>query len=69
MSRSKKTILGVSVSSKAGAVTALAIAVLLVLAAACFAQGSAVSKDSIDLLTRTGRAMAEVTSAVKPAIK
>ncbi len=32
------------------------------------AQSSKISKDSIDLLTRTGRAMAEVTSAVKPAI-
>jgi serine protease Do len=32
------------------------------------AQGPRISKDSIDLLTRTGRAMAEVTSAVKPAI-
>ncbi len=32
------------------------------------AQGPKISKDSIDLLTRTGRAMAEVTAAVKPAI-
>ena len=32
------------------------------------AQSSKISKDSIDLLTRTGRAMAEVTSSVKPAI-
>ena len=32
------------------------------------AQSSAISGDSIDLLTRTGRAMAEVTTAVKPAI-
>ena len=32
------------------------------------AQSAAISKDSIDLLTRTGKAMAEVTSAVKPAI-
>ena len=32
------------------------------------AQGSRISQESIDLLTRTGRAMAEVTSAVKPAI-
>lgn len=31
-------------------------------------QTSRISKDSIDLLTRTGRAMAEVTSAVKPTI-
>ncbi|PKL51586.1 MAG: hypothetical protein CVV37_05685 [Nitrospira bacterium HGW-Nitrospira-1] len=35
---------------------------------AAYAQSSAISKDSIDLLTRTGRAMAEVTAAVKPAI-
>ena len=33
-----------------------------------YAQNSMISQDSIDLLTRTGRAMAEVTSAVKPAI-
>lgn len=32
------------------------------------AQGPKISRDSIDLLTRTGRAMAEVTAAVKPAI-
>jgi len=32
------------------------------------AQGSKISEQSIDLLTKTGRAMAEVTAAVKPAI-
>jgi len=32
------------------------------------AQGPKISDQSIDLLTRTGRAMAEVTAAVKPAI-
>lgn len=37
-------------------------------ATAANAQSSKISKDSIDLLTRTGRAMAEVTSAVRPAI-
>ncbi len=31
-------------------------------------QGSKISEQSIDLLTKTGRAMAEVTAAVKPAI-
>jgi len=35
---------------------------------AAHAQSSRISKDSVDLLTRTGRAMAEVTAAVKPAI-
>jgi serine protease Do len=35
---------------------------------AAYAQSSKISKDSVDLLTRTGRAMAEVTAAVKPAI-
>jgi serine protease Do len=33
-----------------------------------YAQSSTISRESIDLLTRTGRAMAEVTTAVKPAI-
>jgi serine protease Do len=33
-----------------------------------FAQGPKVSEQSVDLLTRTGKAMAEVTAAVKPAI-
>ena len=39
-----------------------------VLTPSTHAQSAAISKDSIDLLTRTGKAMAEVTSAVKPAI-
>ncbi|GAB4488592.1 MAG: DegQ family serine endoprotease [Thermodesulfovibrionales bacterium] len=34
----------------------------------CSAQNGKVSEQSVDILTRTGRAMAEVTSAVKPAI-
>jgi serine protease Do len=38
------------------------------LTAVSHAQSPAISKDSVDLLTRTGRAMAEVTSAVKPSI-
>ena len=40
----------------------------LVFSPAVHAESSKISKDSIDLLTRTGRAMAEVTAAVKPAI-
>lgn len=40
----------------------------LVFTAVAHAQGPKISRDSIDLLTRTGRAMAEVTAAVKPAI-
>ncbi|MCI0469782.1 MAG: Do family serine endopeptidase, partial [Nitrospirae bacterium] len=33
-----------------------------------FAENGKISKESIDTLTKTGRAMAEVTSAVKPAV-
>ncbi len=33
-----------------------------------YAQGPGISEQSVDLLTRTGRAMAEVTAAVKPGI-
>ncbi len=33
-----------------------------------YAQGPQISEQSVDLLTRTGRAMAEVTAAVKPGI-
>jgi serine protease Do len=48
----------------------LVISSQLLFAAAAGAQSSKskISRDSIDLLTRTGRAMAEVTAAVKPAI-
>jgi len=41
---------------------------LLFLATVSEAQGPKVSEQSIDLLTRTGTAMAEVTAAVKPSI-
>jgi len=41
---------------------------LLLLFSVSEAQGPAISEQSIDLLTRTGRAMAEVTAAVKPGI-
>lgn len=51
-----------------GAVMGIFIAVQLILIPDVRAQSSAISRDSIDLLTRTGKAMAEVTSAVKPAI-
>lgn len=33
-----------------------------------YANASGISKDSIDVLTRTGQAMAEITEAVKPAV-
>jgi serine protease Do len=46
---------------------AVLIAQLLVLTPAADAQGG-VSRESIDHLTRTGKALAEITSAVKPAI-
>ena len=41
---------------------------LLFLVAVSDAQGPKISEQSVDLLTRTGRAMAEVTAAVKPGI-
>lgn len=41
---------------------------LLILATVSDAQGPRISEQSVDLLTRTGRAMAEVTAAVKPGI-
>ena len=46
----------------------IVISVQLIILPAAHAQDPKISKDSIDLLTRTGRAMAEVTAAVKPAI-
>jgi serine protease Do len=48
--------------------TGIVISSPFVLTPCTHAQSAAISKDSIDLLTRTGKAMAEVTSAVKPAI-
>jgi serine protease Do len=51
-----------------GMIIGLVIYSQLVPATFANAQSSKISKDSIDLLTKTGRAMAEVTSAVKPAI-
>ena len=51
-----------------GVILGLVIFSQFVPATVANAQSSKISKDSIDLLTRTGRAMAEVTSAVKPAI-
>jgi serine protease Do len=41
---------------------------LLLLSTVSNAQGPKVSEQSVDLLTRTGKAMAEVTAAVKPGI-
>ena len=41
---------------------------LLFLVTVSDAQGPKISEQSVDLLTRTGRAMAEVTAAVKPGI-
>ncbi len=54
------TVMGITIG--------LAISFQLMHTPKTHAQNSPISQDSIDLLTRTGRAMAEVTSAVKPAI-
>lgn len=51
-----------------GAIIGLVISSQFIHTPDTYAQNSRISQDSIDLLTRTGRAMAEVTSAVKPAI-
>ncbi len=61
---------GVTVTTRY--LTALLIAGILLsapfVADDALAQGSKISDQSVDLLTRTGKAMAEVTAAVKPAI-
>ena len=46
----------------------IVISSLLVLTPVAQARSSKISEDSVELLTRTGRALAEVTAAVKPAI-
>ena len=64
----KKVFYRPSWSAVIGVVIGLVIFSQFVPATFADAQSSKISQDSIDLLTRTGRAMAEVTSAVKPAI-
>ncbi len=51
-----------------GLILGLVISSQFLYTPATHAQSAKISQESVDLLTRTGRAMAEVTAAVKPAI-
>ena len=46
----------------------LAVTVLLGITGASSAEEPRISKESVDILTKTGQAMAEVAAAVKPAV-
>jgi serine protease Do len=51
-----------------GLVVSLIVAANFILVSKSYAGGSAVSMESIDILSKTNRAMAEVVSAVKPSV-
>ena len=68
MIKTKKQLYRSALLIAIGLMIGLVIALQFYYPSTAYAQGQKISEQSIDLLTKTGKAMAEITAAVKPAI-
>jgi serine protease Do len=68
MNRSKRHLILVSASILIGLIMGLAISSSLDLHTKAYTEDIKISKEAIDILSKTGQAMAEIAAAVKPAV-